>query len=46
MNKAVLQRVRDAAFEPGVPQLVLVHVLDLAKDGYIKPHVDSIKVRD
>ncbi|XP_072024484.1 alpha-ketoglutarate-dependent dioxygenase alkB homolog 7, mitochondrial-like isoform X2 [Amphiura filiformis] len=42
-NKAVLQRVRDAAFEPGVPQLVLVHVLDLAKDGYIKPHVDSVK---
>lgn len=22
-----------------------VHVIDLAEDGYIKPHVDSIKVR-
>ena len=44
-NKTVLQRVRDAAFESGVPQLTLVHVLDLAKDGYIKPHVDSVKVR-
>ena len=22
-----------------------VHVLDLAEEGYIKPHVDSIKVR-
>uniref|UniRef100_H3AJ33 Alpha-ketoglutarate-dependent dioxygenase alkB homolog 7, mitochondrial n=1 Tax=Latimeria chalumnae TaxID=7897 RepID=H3AJ33_LATCH len=42
-NKAILQRVRDVAFPPGVPQLALVHVLDLDKKGYIKPHVDSVK---
>nr|XP_003216811.1 PREDICTED: alpha-ketoglutarate-dependent dioxygenase alkB homolog 7, mitochondrial [Anolis carolinensis] len=39
----ILQRVRDAALPPGVPQLSQVHVLDLAKTGYIKPHVDSVK---
>nr|DBA29954.1 TPA: hypothetical protein GDO54_006000 [Pyxicephalus adspersus] len=40
---AVLQRVREKAFPPGEAQLSLVHVLDLQKDGYIKPHVDSVK---
>uniref|UniRef100_A0A8D0HKR8 Alpha-ketoglutarate-dependent dioxygenase alkB homolog 7, mitochondrial n=1 Tax=Sphenodon punctatus TaxID=8508 RepID=A0A8D0HKR8_SPHPU len=40
---AILQRVWDTAFPPGVPQLSLVHVLDLEKSGYIKPHVDSVK---
>ncbi|XP_078242717.1 alpha-ketoglutarate-dependent dioxygenase alkB homolog 7, mitochondrial isoform X4 [Pogona vitticeps] len=39
----ILQRVRDAAFPPGMPQLTQVHVLDLHKSGYIKPHVDSVK---
>ncbi|CAH2272881.1 alpha-ketoglutarate-dependent dioxygenase alkB homolog 7, mitochondrial [Pelobates cultripes] len=42
-NMAVIQRVRDKAFPPGEAQLSLVHVLDLQKEGYIKPHVDSIK---
>uniref|UniRef100_A0A8D2L979 Alpha-ketoglutarate-dependent dioxygenase alkB homolog 7, mitochondrial n=2 Tax=Varanus komodoensis TaxID=61221 RepID=A0A8D2L979_VARKO len=42
-NQAILQRVRDEAFPPGVPQLTLVHVLDLDKTGYIKPHIDSVK---
>lgn len=23
----------------------LIHILDLASEGWIKPHVDSIKVR-
>ncbi|XP_075062707.1 alpha-ketoglutarate-dependent dioxygenase alkB homolog 7, mitochondrial [Mixophyes fleayi] len=40
---AVLQRVRDKAFTPDEAQLSLVHVLDLQKEGYIKPHVDSVK---
>ncbi|XP_066473143.1 alpha-ketoglutarate-dependent dioxygenase alkB homolog 7, mitochondrial isoform X1 [Tiliqua scincoides] len=39
----ILQRVRDMAFPPGVPQLTQVHVLDLDKAGYIKPHIDSVK---
>ncbi|XP_055335401.1 alpha-ketoglutarate-dependent dioxygenase alkB homolog 7, mitochondrial-like [Paramacrobiotus metropolitanus] len=42
-NKKILKRVRDLAFPPGVSQLVNVHILDLAKDGYIKPHVDSVR---
>ncbi|XP_053319109.1 alpha-ketoglutarate-dependent dioxygenase alkB homolog 7, mitochondrial [Spea bombifrons] len=42
-GSAVLQRVRDAAFPPGESHLSLVHVLDLKKEGYIKPHVDSVK---
>ncbi|XP_068130303.1 alpha-ketoglutarate-dependent dioxygenase alkB homolog 7, mitochondrial [Hyperolius riggenbachi] len=40
---AVLQRVREKAFSPEEAQLSLVHVLDLQKEGYIKPHVDSVK---
>ncbi|XP_060606568.1 alpha-ketoglutarate-dependent dioxygenase alkB homolog 7, mitochondrial-like [Ruditapes philippinarum] len=42
-NKAIIQRVRDAAFPAGVPQLAHVHVLDLQKEGYIKAHVDAVK---
>ncbi|XP_072925428.1 alpha-ketoglutarate-dependent dioxygenase alkB homolog 7, mitochondrial isoform X2 [Hemitrygon akajei] len=42
-NIAVLQRLRDVAFLPGVPQLSMVHVLDLEKTGFINPHVDSVK---
>lgn len=42
-TQTILQRVRQAAFKPGASQLPLVHVLDLAENGYIKPHVDSIK---
>jgi hypothetical protein len=43
-NTGILQRVRDVAFPPGTPQLSLVHVLDLAVDGVIKPHIDSVRV--
>lgn len=32
------------AFPPGMPELGLVHVLDLAAEGVIKPHVDSTRV--
>ncbi|XP_053707928.1 alpha-ketoglutarate-dependent dioxygenase alkB homolog 7, mitochondrial [Synchiropus splendidus] len=39
----VLNRVRSVAFPQGGPLLGPVHVLDLDKAGYIKPHVDSIK---
>jgi hypothetical protein len=43
-NEGILQRVRDIAFPPGTPQLSLVHVLDLAEEGIIKPHIDSVRV--
>lgn len=43
-NKAILHRVREEAFKSEESQMTLVHVLDLAKDGFIKPHIDSVKV--
>lgn len=39
----ILQRVRDCVFSSEATQLPLVHVLDLAENGYIKAHVDSVK---
>ncbi|KAG9263904.1 alpha-ketoglutarate-dependent dioxygenase alkB homolog 7, mitochondrial [Astyanax mexicanus] len=39
----LLSRVRGVAFPEGSPLLGPVHVLDLDKAGYIKPHVDSVK---
>ncbi|XP_029014121.1 alpha-ketoglutarate-dependent dioxygenase alkB homolog 7, mitochondrial isoform X2 [Betta splendens] len=39
----ILDRVRAAAFPADSPLLGPVHVLDLDKAGYIKPHVDSVK---
>lgn len=42
-NIKIINRVRKKAFPPGMPQLGLVHVLDLAAEGKIKPHVDSIR---
>jgi len=40
-NELVLSRVRQLAFPDGT--LRHVHVLDLAPDGVIKPHVDSVR---
>ncbi|XP_076338114.1 alpha-ketoglutarate-dependent dioxygenase alkB homolog 7, mitochondrial [Tachypleus tridentatus] len=42
-NEVTLQRVKQVAFTRNEPLLKHVHVLDLAEDGYIKPHVDSIR---
>ncbi|KAK7099817.1 alpha-ketoglutarate-dependent dioxygenase alkB homolog 7, mitochondrial-like isoform X2 [Littorina saxatilis] len=42
-NQKILQRVRELAFPPGVPQISYVHVLDISKEGYIKPHVDAVR---
>ncbi|XP_042360598.1 alpha-ketoglutarate-dependent dioxygenase alkB homolog 7, mitochondrial [Plectropomus leopardus] len=39
----VLNRVRSVAFPEGSPLLGPVHVLDLDRTGYIKPHIDSVK---
>ncbi|XP_069557189.1 alpha-ketoglutarate-dependent dioxygenase alkB homolog 7, mitochondrial isoform X2 [Brachyistius frenatus] len=39
----ILSRVRSAAFPEGSPLLGPVHILDLDKTGYIKPHIDSVK---
>uniref|UniRef100_A0A8C3WXZ8 Alpha-ketoglutarate-dependent dioxygenase alkB homolog 7, mitochondrial n=1 Tax=Catagonus wagneri TaxID=51154 RepID=A0A8C3WXZ8_9CETA len=42
-SRVILQRVQAAAFGPGQTLLSPVHVLDLEPQGYIKPHVDSVK---
>lgn len=44
MCAGVLERLRAAAFTEGSPLLGPVHVLDLDKAGFIKAHVDSVKV--
>ncbi len=43
-NQQVLSRIRQFAFDDPTQTLVHVHVLDIAKDGYIKPHIDAIRV--
>ena len=40
----ILERVKGMAFTSNVAPLAYVHVLDIAKDGYIKPHVDAVRV--
>ncbi|KAG7335407.1 hypothetical protein KOW79_002003 [Hemibagrus wyckioides] len=40
---SVVERLRATAFPEGGPLLGPVHVLDLDKAGFIKPHVDSVK---
>ncbi|XP_033219512.1 alpha-ketoglutarate-dependent dioxygenase alkB homolog 7, mitochondrial [Belonocnema kinseyi] len=42
-NTKIIDKVRTKAFPPGTPQLAYVHVLDLSAEGWIKPHVDSIR---
>ncbi|XP_062306787.1 alpha-ketoglutarate-dependent dioxygenase alkB homolog 7, mitochondrial [Osmerus eperlanus] len=43
MCTGVLERLRTVAFPKGSTLLGPVHVLDLDKAGYIKPHIDSVK---
>ncbi|XP_057658414.1 alpha-ketoglutarate-dependent dioxygenase alkB homolog 7, mitochondrial isoform X1 [Diorhabda carinulata] len=42
-NTEILNRVRKLAFPPNVAQLRFVHILDLDKNGYIKPHIDAVR---
>lgn len=42
-NTTIINRVRSLAFPNVSKTLTLVHVLDLAEDGYIKPHIDSVR---
>ncbi len=42
-NTKVIRRMRAEAFPPGSELLNAVHVLDLAENGWIKPHVDSVR---
>ncbi|ETI38507.1 hypothetical protein F443_15787 [Phytophthora nicotianae P1569] len=43
-TQRILQKVREVAILPrDLTYFPAVHVIELAEDGYIKPHVDSIK---
>ncbi|KAK3782535.1 hypothetical protein RRG08_061765 [Elysia crispata] len=42
-NMQIIERVKSLAFTSNVAPLAYVHVLDIAKDGYIKPHVDAVR---
>ncbi|RLN98898.1 hypothetical protein BBJ28_00018968 [Nothophytophthora sp. Chile5] len=43
-TQRILQKLRDAAILPkGLDYFPAVHVIELAEDGFIKAHVDSIK---
>ena len=44
-NEPLIQRIRQMAFKDDSKILPYVHVLDLAEDGHIKPHIDSSRVR-
>ncbi|KAM6957183.1 alpha-ketoglutarate-dependent dioxygenase alkB homolog 7, mitochondrial [Aplochiton taeniatus] len=43
VSEAVLSRLRSVSFMEGSPLLGPIHILDLDKAGYIKPHIDSVK---
>ena len=43
-NQKIIDRVRGIAFPKGVAPIRTVHILDLAKDGVIKAHVDAVRV--
>uniref|UniRef100_A0A0A9ZCK6 Putative alpha-ketoglutarate-dependent dioxygenase ABH7 n=1 Tax=Lygus hesperus TaxID=30085 RepID=A0A0A9ZCK6_LYGHE len=42
-NSAVFNRIKSEAFPGEAALLPHVHVLDLADNGWIKPHIDSVK---
>lgn len=43
-NTKIVNRIRKIAFPSNCAQLQHVHVLDLAQNGYIKPHIDATRV--
>ncbi|OAD58838.1 putative alpha-ketoglutarate-dependent dioxygenase ABH7, partial [Eufriesea mexicana] len=42
-NIEIINKIRATAFPKNISQISLTHILDLAPEGWIKPHVDSIK---
>ncbi|VDK52017.1 unnamed protein product [Cylicostephanus goldi] len=42
-NEKIIQRIRATSFPPDAEHLTSVHILDLHKDGLIKPHIDAIR---
>lgn len=45
LNSATIKKLQTTAFNPESTRLLpYVHVLDLAENGFIKPHIDSSRV--
>lgn len=42
-NQLVIDRIRAIVFRPDEKILQPVHILDLSVNGFIKPHLDSVK---
>ncbi|CAH1775034.1 unnamed protein product [Owenia fusiformis] len=42
VNSAIIQRIKKKVFQDATP-LEHVHIIDVAKDGYIKPHIDAVR---
>ncbi|CAD6196681.1 unnamed protein product [Caenorhabditis auriculariae] len=42
-NEKVIEKIRCESFGPDAKHLTHVHILDLHKDGVIKPHIDSVR---
>lgn len=42
-NRTIINRIIETAFKKGTSTLPHIHVLDLAADGVIKAHVDSVR---
>lgn len=43
-NMKIIERVRKLAFPPEVAPIKYVHILDLDKNGWIKAHIDAVRV--
>lgn len=43
-SQTVIDRIRAIAFDDAAEHIGRVHVLDLHKEGRIKPHIDSVRV--
>lgn len=44
INQLIIDRVRQFSFPTSTNYIRFVHVLDLSANGYIKPHIDSVRV--
>nr|XP_012144829.1 PREDICTED: DNA replication ATP-dependent helicase/nuclease DNA2-like isoform X3 [Megachile rotundata] len=42
-NLKIINKIREKAFPKGMSQIPLIHILDLAPEGWIKPHIDSTR---
>ncbi|OTF69566.1 DUF3762 domain containing protein, partial [Euroglyphus maynei] len=42
-NQTIIDRIRQLAFEHDDNHIKFVHILEIKADGFIKPHVDSVR---